>query len=100
MSSDRLARYHLLGSTDTGLAETTAERALRIVQAWHERGRLSGLPTPLPGSDEPEQRSPELESARQVLRERARATQDEIEQLYAAVPTPPGSSAVQGPHPD
>jgi hypothetical protein len=97
VNSDRLARYHLLGSTDTGLSETTPARALQIVQAWYERGRLSALPASLPGADEAERRSPEEETARQTLRERARATQDEIERVYAAVPTPPGSQAVQDP---
>lgn len=98
--SDDLVRYHLLGSNDIDLNETTPERARAILLAWQQRGRIRRLPASLPGDPADGQRAPDEQQARDELRAQARATQAEIERIYASVPTPPGAGTIRKPGTD
>jgi hypothetical protein len=93
---DLLARYHLLGSNDIPISETTAERARNILVTWHRLGRLSALPNPLPGEDDAINlgRSAEAEAEREDLRPRAQIVQDGIVQIWSQVNAPPNAESI------
>lgn len=71
--TDTPDRYHLRGSIDAAIVETTQDRARGIVLAWHKLGRLHVLPHPLPGEDAPMNsgRLLEDEAEREAFRKKA-----------------------------
>ncbi len=97
-SDDELARYYLLDSS-ININEIDAERARKILLAWHENGRQRVLPSFLPGDDGEQNpaRTPEESAEREKLRARAQSVQDRINQRWAQVPTPEGAESVGRP---